>query len=147
MIALRAARSTDAGKVGAILSEFVATTEWMPQLHTGAEDIAHAGAMVARGWVTVAEVDGDVVGFAACNGVDLDALYVSRAQRGQGVGTALLQHLKQEHAMLKLWTFQANRPAQDFYVKHGFIEQERTDGASTDEGLPDIRYQWRKEDQ
>ncbi|GAA6174570.1 GNAT family N-acetyltransferase [Sulfitobacter pacificus] len=144
MTALRAARSTDAGKVGAILTEFVATTDWMPQLHTGAEDIAHAGQLITRGWVTVAEVEGDVIGFAACDGEDLDALYVARSQRGQGVGTALLHHLQKERAVLKLWTFQANLAAQNFYLKHGFVEQERTDGASTDEGLPDIRFQWHK---
>ena len=61
MTRLRPARSTDAGAVGAILSEFAATTEWMPKLHTGAEDIAHAGALIDRGWVTVAEMDGVVV--------------------------------------------------------------------------------------
>lgn len=146
MIGVRAARPTDAGKVGAILSEFVATTEWMPQLHTGAEDIAHAGAMIARGWVSVAEVDGQVVGFVACEGGDLDALYVARAQRRHGVGTALLRHVQQGHAALALWTFQANFPAQEFYLKHGFIEQKRTDGAGNDEGLPDIRFHWRRGD-
>lgn len=145
MIKLRDARSTDAGKVGAILSEFTATTDWMPRLHTGAEDIAHAGAMIERGWVSIAEVDGDVVGFAACDDNDLDALYVTRSARGNGVGTALLQQLKRAHTALSLWTFQANGPAQEFYVKHGFEEQGRTDGTGNDEGLPDIRFQWRKE--
>lgn len=145
MIKLRAARSTDAGKIGAILSEFAATTDWMPILHSGAEDIAHAGALIERGWVSIAEVDGDVVGFAASDGQDLDALYVVRSARRHGVGTALLQHLQGAHEVLTLWTFQANSAAQDFYVKHGFEEQERTDGTGNDEGLPDIRLQWRKE--
>jgi GNAT superfamily N-acetyltransferase len=145
VINLRAARSTDAGKVGAILSEFVATTDWMPKLHTGAEDIAHAGKIIEHGWVSIAEVDGHVVGFAACDGQDLNALYVVRSVRRHGVGSALLQQVQGEQDSLILWTFQANIPAQDFYVKHGFVEQGRTDGAGNDEGLPDIRFQWRKE--
>ncbi len=144
MMVLRAARSTDAGAVGGILTEFAATTEWMPKLHSGAEDIAHAGAMIKRGWVTVAEANGEVIGFAACDGADLDALYVADAMRGQGVGTALLQHMMVQHDRLALWTFQTNQGAQRFYLRHGFTEVQRTDGATTDEKLPDVRFEWQR---
>lgn len=146
MTHLRAARSTDAGSVGAILSEFAQTTDWMPNLHTGAEDIAHAGVMIESGWVTVLEDNNMVVGFAACNGSDLDALYVAEFMRGQGLGTALLSHLKAQQDWLDLWTFQANEGAQKFYLRHDFQEVERTDGATTEEKLPDIRYRWKRED-
>ena len=146
MIMLRHARSTDAGKVGAILSEFTATTEWMPKLHTGAEDVAHAGGMIERGWVTIAQIDGHVVGFSACDGANLDALYVANAEQGKGVGTALLQQLQETRDNLALWTFQANARAQEFYLKHGFQEVAHSDGAGTDEGLPDVRFEWRKEE-
>ena len=145
MIVLRKARSTDAGAVGAILSEFVDTTDWMPRIHTRAEDLAHAGAMIARGWVTVAELDSGVAGFAAQDGKDLDALYVRAALRGQGIGSMLLSHIKKDSELIELWTFQANRKAQDFYVKHGFTELRRTDGGANDERLPDIRFQWKRE--
>jgi GNAT superfamily N-acetyltransferase len=144
VIHLRAARSTDAGKIGAILSDFLETTDWMPRLHTGAEDIAHSGVMIERGWVTVAEVDGCVAGFAACNGDDLNALYVAETARGQGVGTALLHRLQAEQPSLNLWTFQANKLAQAFYLKHGFVEVDRSDGTDNDEGLPDIRFEWKR---
>ncbi|MBM1310381.1 GNAT family N-acetyltransferase [Sulfitobacter mediterraneus] len=144
MMVLRAARSTDAGAVGGILTEFSATTEWMPKLHSGAEDIAHAGAMIKRGWVTVAEASGEVIGFAACDGADLDALYVAGVMRGQGVGTALLQHMMVQHDRLSLWTFQTNEGAQRFYLRHGFTEVQRTDGATTDEKLPDVRFEWQR---
>lgn len=145
MTVLRAARSTDAGSVGAILSEFTRTTAWMPHLHTQAQDIAHAGQLIDRGWVTVAVHDDMVVGFAACDGADLDALYIAEFMRGQGVGTALLDHLKARADRLELWTFQANAGAQKFYVKHGFHEVTRTDGARNDEQLPDIKFEWKKE--
>ena len=145
MTALRPARLTDAGRVGAILSEFVDQTDWLPRLHSRAEDIAHADAMIARGWVTVAEREGRIVGFAATEGSDLDALYVASDAQGSGVGKALLKHLQAEHKALNLWTFQANTKAQEFYRAHGFSETARSDGSLNDEGLPDIRYLWQRE--
>jgi GNAT superfamily N-acetyltransferase len=141
---LRPARATDAGSVGAILSGFIDGTDWMPRVHSRAEDLAHAGVMIDRGWVTVAEVAGRVVGFAACDGHRLNALYVADGERGQGVGAALLGHLQAREPHLRLWTFAANDGAQRFYRRHGFAEVARTDGAQNDEKLPDIRFEWRK---
>lgn len=145
MIELRAGSPTDAGKVGAILTEFAETTAWMPCLHTGAQDIAHAGELIDRGWVMVAEKDADVVGFAASDGQDLIALYVSAVARGQGVGGALIGWLQTRKPRLELWTFEANTRAQGFYVRHGFKEVSRTDGAGNDEKLPDIKFAWQQE--
>ena len=146
MTALRAARPTDAGAVGTILSEFVDTTDWMPRLHSRAEDLAHAGAMIARGWVTVAERTGEVIGFAARDGDALNALYVRQAARGQGIGEALLNHAKKDTPVIELWTFQVNRAAQRFYRRHGFREVGCTDGNRNDEGLPDIQYKWTRKE-
>lgn len=143
---IRAARSTDAGAVGGILTEFAATTEWMPNLHTGAEDIAHAGKMIERGWVDVAESDDSVLGFAACDGGELNALYVTISARGQGIGSGLVEGLKKREDKLMLWTFEVNKRAQKFYLNHGFKEVERGDGSANDEGLPDIKYAWQRGD-
>ncbi|MFT6091416.1 MAG: GNAT superfamily N-acetyltransferase [Sulfitobacter sp.] len=139
------ARDLDAGAVGAILSEFVDTSDWMPRIHTRAEDIAHAARMIDLGRVHVAEDNGKVVGFCARNGDDLDALYVASEKRGQGVGAALLRHAQTVVDRLELWTFQANEGAQRFYLRHGFVELQRTDGSGNDERLPDIQYEWQRE--
>ena len=101
MIRLRPARDLDAGAVGAILSAFIDGTDWMPRIHTRAEDVAHAAALIARGWVTVVERDGKVVAFAANDGDDLDALYVRDEEQGKGVGTALIEHLKSQRQQLE----------------------------------------------
>lgn len=145
MTLLRAARSTDAGAVAAILGGFVDETAWLPRIHSRAEDVAHAGEMISRGWVTVAETHSAVQGFAACNGAELNALYVAKGARGQGIGTALLAGLMAHRDTLELWTFEANGPARKFYAKHGFTEQTRTNGADNDEGLPDVKLRWCKE--
>jgi ribosomal protein S18 acetylase RimI-like enzyme len=101
--------------------------------------------MIARGWVSVVEENGTVVGFAACDGQDLNALYVARQARGRGVGSRLLRTLMSGRKALELWTFEANTGAQRFYARHGFVEVARTDGARNDEQLPDIRYVWKRE--
>ena len=88
----------------------------------------------------------EVLGFAACDGEELDALYVAEAARRQGVGTALLERLKAKRDRLTLWTFQANEGAQRFYRREGFAEVERTNGTRNDEQLPDVRYVWHRED-
>ncbi len=144
MTVLRAARSTDAGAVGAILSAFIDDTPWMPRIHTRAEDLSFAGSMIERGWVTVAQIDGAVVGFAALNGAELNALYIAKGHRNRRIGAQLLDDAKAETPRIELWTFQANEGAQRFYTAHGFEEVERTNGADNDEKLPDIRYTWER---
>ena len=46
---IRVAHPLDAGAVVRILSEFIDTTDWMPRLHSRAEDLGFAGTMIDRG--------------------------------------------------------------------------------------------------
>ncbi len=140
---LRPALTTDAGQVAGILSAFIDETPWMPRIHTRAEDLSFAGDMIDRGWVTVAEAAEGVQGFIAREGDLIHALYVEAEVRGAGCGSALLRRMKAEAKALSLWTFQANARAQAFYRAHGFAEVDRTRGEN-DEGLPDVRFKWRR---
>ncbi|WP_368667713.1 GNAT family N-acetyltransferase [Salipiger sp. PrR002] len=140
---LRAARSTDAGQLGAMISDAVAAHPWKPVLHSGAEDIAHAGQMIARGWVTVAEAeDGRLQGFLAREEGYVHALFVTPQAQGSGVGRALLDAAKEAAERLELWTFVANTQARRFYERAGFAVMRRGDGSANDEGLPDLFYVW-----
>jgi GNAT superfamily N-acetyltransferase len=143
-VLLRPARTTDAGRVGEILSGFVDDTPWLPRLHSRAEDLSFAGEMIDRGWVTVAEGPDGVTGFVARDGAEIHALYVDAAVRGTGCGTALLRRMKAQVAALTLWTAEANARARAFYRAHAFAEVERTSGAQNDAGLPDIRLEWQR---
>lgn len=142
---LRPARSTDAGKVGGILSAFIDDTPWMPRVHTRAEDVGFAGHLIDKGWVTVAESAEHVTGFIACDGKMVQALYVTASARRNGVGSALLRYVQGQCEALTLWTFLANTEAQAFYADHGFVVAEETDGSGNDEGLPDLRFEWKRE--
>ena len=139
---LRPARPTDAGRTGEILSAFIDDTDWMPRIHTRAEDLSFAADMIDRGWVSVAESRGRVVGFSARDAQMVHALYVDAGARGRGCGGALLMQMQEATDVLTLWTFQTNTRAQAFYRRHGFVEGERTNGARNDEGLPDLYMTW-----
>ena len=138
------ARPSNAPAIGAILSDWIDETDWMPRIHKREDEQAFAADLVARGWVSVARVRGQVVGFLARDGSEVVALYVARDARGQGVGQALLTRAKRRAPRLALWTFQFNQPARAFYEGQGFVERHRTGGAGNDEKLPDIRYIWER---
>ncbi|MEM6340368.1 MAG: GNAT family N-acetyltransferase [Pseudomonadota bacterium] len=139
---IRFAQPLDAGRVGAILTEFTTETPWMPRLHTAAEDIRHAEQMIDQGLVTVFD-DGALRGFLARRKDDVLSLYVRATDRRRGIGCALLDAAKAQSAVLTLWTFRANHPARSFYRREGFSEIGRTDGEN-EEGLPDVHLAWRR---
>ena len=135
---IRPARPEDAPPMGAILSDWIDATPWMPRLHTREEDVAFCAALVPY-----AHVSGDVDGFIALDGEDIPALYVASGARRQGHGPALLDHAKAHARHLSLWTFAANGDALAFYAAQGFAETARTDGEN-EERLPDVRLEWRR---
>ena len=139
---LRSAVAQDGAAISDILSGWIDETPWMPRIHSLEEDRAFGTWLVDVCDVTVAEKDRQVVGFLARQGADIQALYMHETARGQGVGTALLDLAKTKSPKLGLWTFQANTPAQRFYLTNGFTEDQRTDGQGNDEKLPDIHFQW-----
>jgi GNAT superfamily N-acetyltransferase len=142
-VQLRLARPDDALAIATILSDWIDETHWMPRIHTRTEDRGFGTFLIERTDVTVATVHaGPIVGFLACRGGEVEALYVARENRGQGVGGALLAQARNAGGPLKLWTFQANGAARKFYRRAGFREIEFTDGAGNDEGLPDVRMMW-----
>ncbi len=90
----------------------------------------------------VAEADGAIVGMLVLHGSWVDHLYVGPGRTGQGIGTRLLTHAKDQRPDgLDLWAFQSNTGARRFYEREGFTAVEETDG-DNEEGEPDVRYRW-----
>jgi ribosomal protein S18 acetylase RimI-like enzyme len=138
------ATPADAPAIAAILSDWIDATPWMPRVHTHAEDRGFGRMLVDKGWTHVVREEGEAVGFLSRDRAEVHALYVAGTARGRGVGKSLLDQAKSAAPLLQLYTFEANRPAQRFYLREGFVEIGRTDGAGNDEHLPDIRYEWRQ---
>jgi len=91
----------------------------------------------------VAEQDGEIVGYAALKGDVLEHLYLRPNVRRQGVGTLLLNEVK-EHSPygVTLHVFQQNTDARSFYEHHGFAVVGTTDGHDNMEHLPDMTLRW-----
>ena len=93
--------------------------------------------------VWVAELGGELAGYARSDREWLDDLYVDPSAQGGGVGSALLDLVKaQRPSGFCLWVFESNEPARSFYRSRGLVDLERTDGAGNEEKAPDIRMAW-----
>ena len=144
-VLIRPAGSMGPSKLADILAAANARLEWLPQLYSSAEEIKLIGDMIDAGWVRVAYVDDEVVGWIGRKGTEIHALCLRPDMQGKGVARALMNDAKRNAKKLGLWSYQANDRATRFYEKAGFFEIQRTDGAGNDAHLPDIRFEWHRE--
>ncbi len=112
---------------------------WLPVLHTSEEDLGFFAVEIegSQSWVALA--DGRVVAFAVLREGWLKHLYVDPERQGLGLGGALLtQVLSASPGDVRLWVFERNARAQEFYRKRGFEVVMRTDGSGNEEREPDV---------
>ena len=103
--------------------------------------------LVPTGNVTVAVVEGSIVGFLATSKTAthgwIDHVYLDPEKVGMGLGSVLLTEAKQLLGPpIRLYTFQQNIDARRFYRRHGFREIEFSDGSSNEEKTPDVLFEW-----
>ena len=114
--------------------------------HTEAETRAWIrDSVFARHSVRLAEVDGEIVGFASRDGTWLMNLYVKPGWTGKGIGSQLLTTMLANAAIstpvLRLFTYARNDGARRFYERHGFTAVATGDGTGNEEHEPDVRYE------
>jgi GNAT superfamily N-acetyltransferase len=147
---LRPASSDDAPRVAQLLIDARARfMPYAPSAH-GDDEVREwvATTLVPGGGVTVAEVQGRVLGVMAtareggCSWIMQMA--VDPAVVGHGLGTTLLaQAVSHLPRPIRLYTFQANTGARRFYERHGFTAIRFTDGQANEERCPDVLYEMR----
>lgn len=142
-IQLRSARPADADAMTALfLAARRDAMPYLPELHSDGETrhwMEHQ--VIASGRVTVAERNGEILGFSAVQGDHLDHLYVAPHLQGRGIGAMLLDKLKEDSGdNLSLYVFQKNERARTFYEKHGFTCAAYGDGSANEENEPDAIY-------
>ena len=101
----------------------LALDENREQLHANPDAIELPAEHIASAFV--AEVDGEVEGFAVLLGGELDGLFVDPARWRQGIGAALVEAavLEARRQGLTLVTVVASPGAQEFYEKCGFAAE------------------------
>lgn len=144
-IKVTTARALDAGTLAEIMAKANAELDWLPQVHSAAEEIGTLGDMIDAGWVEVARTGRQIVGFLARREDEIHALYLLPSVQGRGIARRLIESAKTARDGLGLWSFRANDRARRFYRKAGFAEVAQSDGTDNDFGLPDIRFEWQRE--
>ena len=101
----------------------LALPDYREQLEANPDAVHLPTGQIARGDVLVAELDGQVAGFAALDGPELDGLFVRPDWWGRGIGRALIQEAVHESRRrgLSLVTVLASPGARQFYEKCGFL--------------------------
>ena len=81
--------------------------------------------------LSVAELTGKAVGFTGVLDGSLEMLFIDAAQRGTGIGTALLAHAITKHGVTKVDVNEQNAAAAGFYAHRGFevVGHSETDDA------------------
>jgi ribosomal protein S18 acetylase RimI-like enzyme len=145
---IHSAETGDAGEVAEVyLTSRKKFLPFAPLAHSDAEVRDWiSGTLIPGGGVTVAEVEGSVVGMLAISETDgvgwIDQLYLAPDWVGRGIGSALLEFaLEQLGSPVRLYTFQENTGARRFYERHGFRVIALSDGADNEERCPDALYE------
>lgn len=145
---IRGARLADAERVArCYLASRKTMLAYAPVPHTDEQVRAWvADHLLPTGGVTVALEAGAVVGFIAVqprlDGHWIDQLYVHPARFRRGIGSTLLHlALTRLSGPVRLYTFEPNRLARQFYEHYGFTAIAFGDGSANESRCPDVLYE------
>ena len=142
-VLLRPATPDDAGAIAEVHLASRKAAAMPPSIHEDHEAYPWLSGRLESDEVWVAEVDGRVVAYLRMTPTWLDDLYVVPDHAGRGIGSMLLDLAKARRpAGFSLWVFEMNAPARAFYLRHGLVEREHTDGRDNEEKAPDLRMSW-----
>lgn len=90
--------------------------------------------------VYVYQDDGSVQGFIGLTENYIEGIFVAESMRGKGIGTQLLNQVKQLCSLLSLQVYEKNQSALRFYFKEGFqIKKKQID---SDTGQMEFTMEW-----
>ena len=114
---------------------FIHPDYWLSHIDYMRQALPHAE-------VYVCEVNGEIAGFAGIDGNHIAGLFVDENYQSQGVGTSLIEFIKQHNFTLILAVYKKNEKALQFYSKRGFaVTEERID---TRTGEKELLMRWNR---
>ena len=145
-MAIRRAGAEDAAAVADVyLTSRRQAAPYIPRLLHTDDEVREwfASIVLVEHEVWVAAIGARIVAVMVLRGESVDQLYVLPKHQRHGVGSQLLAQAKRQRRVLRLYTFESNEPAREFYEKHGFKAIACGDGTATEEGAPDVLYEWK----
>lgn len=116
--------------------DFIAKSYWHDHLAQVAEALPQSQVFCAF-W------KGKLCGFAGMtNDNYLAGIFIAETMQCQGIGSKLIDFLKERFLTVNLAVYQKNRRAQKFYYRHGFVKK----GENIDEMTGELEFQlcWRR---
>ena len=114
---------------------FIHTDYWLSHIDYMRQALPHAE-------VYVCEVNGEISGFAGIDDNHIAGLFVDENYQSQGIGTSLIDFIKQHHFTITLAVYKKNEKALQFYSKRGFaVTKERID---TRTGEKELLMRWNR---
>jgi chorismate mutase/GNAT superfamily N-acetyltransferase len=147
-LVLRPATEEDLAEVHAVFLAASRGPGQPPDARTPEAIRAWIDDLPARGQeVWVATRDDSVLGFLSLRGSWVPLLFVHPDRPGRGAGAALIDLAKalRPHGF-GLRVHQSNARARDFYLRHGLVELESTDGSGYHDEAPDLQMAWLGDD-
>lgn len=86
--------------------------------------------------VYVYEINGFVAGFIGVDEGYIAGLFVDKEYRGMGIGTKLMEYIKERYDFFTLHVFENNYGAVTFYENRGLLKKEE----SINEDLGEVEY-------
>ena len=138
---IRRAEADDAPACAAIVRAWLDTVDWMPGGPSEAEleRMMRAGFPIREAWVAE-DADGRVQGYVSLKGEEDHIMGLYARIPGEGVGRALMDHLKDGRDRLTLRTHMPNRAAHRFYEREGFVLV--ADALDGEDGVGERLMEW-----
>ena len=114
---------------------FIHPDYWLSHIDYMRQALPHAE-------VYVCEVNGEIASFAGIDGNHIAGLFVDGNYQSEGIGTSLIEFIKQHHFTLTLAVYKKNEKALQFYSKHGFAVTEERIDTRTDEA--ELLMRWNR---
>ena len=108
---------------------FIPKAYWLSNFYTVREEILKSD-------IFIYESKDKLHGFIGITGEYIAGIFVEGAFRGQGIGTALLKHVKEIYGRLSLRVYHKNPKAYALYLREGF----RVFSEETDSGTGEREY-------
>lgn len=143
---VRRAEVNDLETCAAIINAYIDATPWLPRLRSRAEIASMFNhELLARRTVWVAEINRQVVGYLSLDeSRRVQALYLTPAARGHGLGKRLLDVAKRACPEgFDLNVFGPNEAAYRFYVREGLEEVSGSRTTENDEKVEQFVMRWK----